>query len=48
MFPTLLRRLRQRVRPLLHSRRADLLLLFVPLLSLVLFLGAGAALVRYT
>ncbi|WP_018914438.1 PAS domain S-box protein [Thiomonas sp. FB-6] len=48
LFPTLLRRLRQRVRPLLHSRRADLLLLFVPLLSLVLFLGAAAALVRYT
>ncbi len=50
MKPTssLLPRLRGRARPLLRGLSADRLLLFVPLLSLVLFLGAAAALVRYT
>ncbi|MBW8075537.1 hypothetical protein, partial [Metallibacterium scheffleri] len=48
LFVSLSRRLRQRVRPLLISGNADRLLLFVPLFSLVLFLGAAAALVRYT
>ncbi len=48
LLVSLSRRLRQRVRPLLISGNADRLLLFVPLFSLVLFLGAAAALVRYT
>ncbi len=42
------RRLRQRAGRLLQGLSADRLLLFGPLLSLVLFLGAAAALVRYT
>lgn len=37
-----------RFQALLRSRSADRLLLFGPLFSLVLFLGAAAALVRYT
>ena len=37
-----------RLQAFLRSRSADRLLLFGPLLSLVLFLGAAAALVRYT
>ncbi|MHB1666645.1 MAG: PAS domain-containing sensor histidine kinase [Thiomonas sp.] len=53
--PPLLRRLASALLPLrlraqaaLRGRNADRLLLFGPLLSLVLFLGAAAALVRYT
>lgn len=41
-------RWRLRGQSLLRTRGADRLLLFGPLLSLVLFLGAAAALVRYT
>ncbi len=55
LTPTLLRRAASALRPLrlraqaaLRGRNADRLLLFGPLLSLVLFLGAAAALVRYT
>ena len=45
---TVLRRLRLRTQAALRGRNADRLLLFGPLLSLVLFLGAAATLVRYT
>ena len=45
---TVLRPLRLRTQAALRGRNADRLLLFGPLLSLVLFLGAAAALVRYT
>ncbi len=41
-------RLRRRGHRLLRSLSAERLLLFVPLLSLVLFLGAAAALLRYS
>ncbi len=48
MSPFPFQRLRRRVQRVLHGLSADRLLLFGPLLSLVLFLGAAAALVRYT